>query len=351
MTSAVVEQSPAAPTRSLGWLSGPLDGIIAFGFVPFYLWILTTPLVGDVKAHAYGDAFTAAFAFALAVNWVHRHFVYLLFFGDPQQRARHPRGFWFLPISIVVVVGSYFVWHRAFIAISWILAAWNIWHTLMQRHGIFRAYAARSGVLGGGRRDLALIWSLMAVTLFAVIAFDQWSFSGPAAVAWKQLGFISQHPELQLGLLFASVAVAAVVAAWWLRGELAEKPRTSRLPRLLFLASTLLLLTIVILHGPVVGFLVFSIAHAVEYIAFVHVYTGKRARSDDAPLSIQALGRVVPFVVVTAVLLVSFVALRPIWSWAAVTVYYLTTSALHYLYDGLIWKIRRPEVRAPIVAA
>ncbi len=45
-----------------------------------------------------------------------------------------------------------------------------------------------------------------------------------------------------------------------------------------------------------------------------------------------------------------FVAARQVWTVPLFVVYYTTTSALHYFYDGLIWKMRRPEVRAPIVA-
>ena len=52
----------------------------------------------------------------------------------------------------------------------------------------------------------------------------------------------------------------------------------------------------------------------------------------------------------SAILTVFFVAARQVWTVPLFVVYYKATSALHFFYDGLIWKMRRPEVRAPLVA-
>lgn len=32
-------------------------------------------------------------------------------------------------------------------------------------------------------------------------------------------------------------------------------------------------------------------------------------------------------------------------------VYYTSTSLLHFLFDGWIWKVRKPEVRQPLLDA
>ena len=64
----------------------------------------------------------------------------------------------------------------------------------------------------------------------------------------------------------------------------------------------------------------------------------------------RALGKAVPLVFLSAILLALFAAARQVWAVPLFVVYYKATSALHFFYDGLIWKMRRPEVRAPIVA-
>src|SRR5512134_419439 len=97
MVSAV-----AGSPRPSAWLARPpLDLAMAFGWVPFYVWLLTTPVVGDVTDPAFLPALKLAAVVALSINFVHRHFVYFLFFGDQQQRARHARALWLAPLIVI----------------------------------------------------------------------------------------------------------------------------------------------------------------------------------------------------------------------------------------------------------
>ena len=347
--------------RARGWLhSAAVDAVIAFGWLAFYAWLCTTPLVqlgGTPGDKPYRQAFENAALVALAINFIHRHFVWLLFFGDADQRARHPRAVWLAPVVVVVVAAAKLAPAAAFDAVFILLGAWNIWHTVMQRHGIFRAYAAKSSssssssARGPARRDLALVWSLVLLTAGVVIAFDQDTFWGPAKRAWLGIPFVPAHREAQLAILAVGCLAVVVAGAMWLRGELAASVhvRASRWPRWLFLASTIALLGVFALHGPIVGFIVFSVAHSVEYIVFVHVFTRRRAIAHNPPWGVRLLGRRALLVLVSAVLLGAFALAHEVWTVPLFVVYYAATSALHYLYDGLIWKIRRPEVRAQIV--
>src|SRR5512136_2809294 len=88
--------------RASAWLATPpLDRAMAFGWLPFYAWLRTTPVVGDVANAAFLPALKLAAAVALSVNFVHRHFVYFLFFGDEHQRALHPQALWLAPLIVI----------------------------------------------------------------------------------------------------------------------------------------------------------------------------------------------------------------------------------------------------------
>jgi hypothetical protein len=51
------------------------------------------------------------------------------------------------------------------------------------------------------------------------------------------------------------------------------------------------------------------------------------------------------------VLLTAFILLNDSSNADLYLVYYLGTSLLHFLFDGWIWKVRRPEVRRPFGVA
>src|SRR5262245_12936780 len=124
--------SGVATPRASAWLANaPIDMAMAFGWLPFYAWLLTTPVVGDVTDAAYMLAFKLAVLVALSVSFVHRHFVYLLFFGDRDQRARHPRAMWLAPLLVTAVVVPARLWSLPISeVVAGAIGAWNIWHTL-----------------------------------------------------------------------------------------------------------------------------------------------------------------------------------------------------------------------------
>ncbi len=344
--------------RASAWLANaPIDLAMAFGWLPFYAWLLSTPVVGDVADAAYLPALKLAAVVALSVNFVHRHFVYFLFFGDAQQRARHPRALWLAPLVVIGLVLPTRLWSPpVFAVVAAAFAAWNVWHTLMQRHGIARAYAVKGG--GGlddgahARRDVRLLWALAVCTAVCVVMFRQDTFYGRAdrALAGIHVVVAQEHPSIGWALLAVASLMATAMLIPWVRAEAQASPRVGRAPRLVFWASSLCLLGVFVVHGPIVGYLVFGFAHSIEYILFVYLFSHHRiARGDTAP-SARTFGSAISLVTLSAVLFALFAAARQVWMVPLFVVYYTATSALHYFYDGLIWKMRRPEVRAPIVA-
>ena len=344
--------------RASAWLANaPIDLAMAFGWLPFYAWLLTTPVIGNVSDAAFLPALKLAAVVALSVNFVHRHFVYFLFFGDEQQRALHPRALWMAPLIVIALaLPTRLWWPSGFNVVFGALVAWNIWHTLMQRNGIARAYAVKAG--GGlearvhGRHDLHTLWALAVCTAAYVIMFQQDTFYGRTRPVLLRIHAVvaQEHSEIGWAVLVVAGLFAAATMRAWVRAEAQACPHVGRAPRLVFWASSLALLGIFVVHGPVVGYLVFGFAHSIEYMLFVYLFSHRRIARGETAASARTFGSAVPLITVSVILLALFVAARHVWTVPLFVVYYTVTSALHYFYDGLIWKMRRPEVRAPIVA-
>ena len=117
----------------------------------------------------------------------------------------------------------------------WMLAlivtgAWNIWHTLMQRHGLARIYAAKAR--GGlqtrehGRRDLGLLWSAVVLASAGVLMFRPETFAG-IGNARRMLATLAPLREGVLGwgiLAALALAFGAFAFNWFRHERAAELP-------------------------------------------------------------------------------------------------------------------------------
>ncbi len=188
----------------------------------------------------------------------------------------------------------------------------------------------------------------MAVTACAATLWQARSLEGvPQAI--RLLAIVRPlmaGPTMGVALAVALVVWALAMRRCW-RIERAATP-TARWPRWIFAVSTLALLAIFVVHGPVVGYLVFGVAHSIEYLAFVHQFGEKKYRGVTGSVAALLLGSMRRAPVVLAPLLLGYVFLyRHRFALAYVT-YYATTSVLHYLYDGWIWRLRQPRVMQPL---
>jgi hypothetical protein len=91
-------------------------------------------------------------------------------------------------------------------------------------------------------------------------------------------------------------------------------------------------------------------AHNAEYIAFVHhfgqrKYSAPGRRPSFARLAL-ASGFRAPLVFLSLAGL--FWLVKNYRATEVYLLYYTSTGLLHFLYDGWIWKVRRPSVSAPL---
>lgn len=344
------------PKTNLGWLRGPLwdVGLLSFGWLPFYIWVAVASRGASNWGSSDSQGFAAAVALALALNFVHRQYVLVLVYGDPEARAERPRTYAIAPVIALLLVGGA-VWSRlpmAQLVVLTVLGTWNVWHVIQQRYGLMRVYAGRAG--GGlesretARADKGLLWSSVAVTTCGAALLRARTLDD-VPLATRLLRVVR---PLLAGPVIAVVTAAAVVVwllamrRWW-RMNRASIPK-ARWPRWIFGLSTLALLAIFVVHGPVVGYVVFGVAHSIEYLAFVHQFGEKKFNGGTGSVAAILLGSMRRAPLFLAPLLLGYVFLyRHRFALAYVT-YYATTSVLHYLYDGWIWRLRQPRVARPL---
>jgi hypothetical protein len=340
----------------LGWLRSPLwdAALLAFGWVPFYLWVALNPLEGSNGAVT--SAFRWALLVALALNFLHRHYVLLLVYGDRTVFAERPRAYMFAPFVALAVVATLVLsgLPAGKEVVLGVLGTWNVWHVVQQRYGLLRAYAARAR--GGletrdmSRADFRLIWAGALVTApLVVLAQREALESRPeAALLLSVMGpWIAPRSLFAFAAAFGALFVVALVV--WARREAGARP-SARLPRYVFVASTFALFAIFVIHGPVVGYLVFGVAHSVEYLAFVHHFGERKYKGSASSVAARLLGDVRRAPILLVPIFLAYLLLHAHRFAPAFITYFSATSALHYLYDGWIWRLRQPKVAEPLVA-
>jgi hypothetical protein len=370
--------STLADERALPWVSRPAVDLVGFGWawVPFLLWcVFVLGLDGDwVPGERKADraAFALASFVALGVSYVHRHYTFLLVYGDGETFAERRRAYLLAPVLVFGVLVVF-----ASLPATWVVpvpgiekglppfmiplvitGAWNMWHTMMQRHGIFRVYAGRSdGRLASrahARADLGLMWSSVAVVAVITVLLRAETFTliGNGRRLLAVVGVLREG-GIGLAILAVAVGVWTVFVLRWLRGEFGiAVPWRRRIPRFVFLASTFALLGVFVVFGPVLGFLCFGFQHGLEYLVFLHHF-GRRKFGVDRPEKTGLVATMLRAPALSAPLLITalaalYVLLVGVWDVddsRPYLVYYTGTTALHFLYDGWIWKVRKPEVQ------
>lgn len=261
---------------------------------------------------------------------------------------------------------------RALTAAVFVVAGvWNFWHVYMQKYGILRLYAAKSGapaaVPGYVDRLLVFAWVPLIAT---------WVVPAYRDVALRYFGRARLGLDPTLALIDRIQAVAAPLSALVIVVAVAlflvhERRATGlrNAPRLVMAGGIVALNTCFLVFDPVKVYLAFAFSHAIEYMVFVWAFQRRRYRepSPDAPLLGELLRR--PLLAYGGFILslgAAFVLLkywgrhihplpqaeRPalfghsLATWVSFWTAY--QSLLHFYMDGFLWKIRRPALRASL---
>ena len=326
--------------RSL-WMHSPaMDTLIG------WCWLPIAVVVHVAEPHL--SVVQTMVAVIFLISFAHQPLTLGLVYGDRQQREAHRRLYRWAPLValVLILIGL----NVSLTLVALMAGLWNAEHTLMQRYGVLRIYGRKAGDQHGGlEKPMLIVW------LVAGIAFIG------AFVDLKDL-------ELKLGIdanntravellnpwrtparvLFAVAAVVGVSMAvrWW-RAERSLGPLASNAKHVYALGT--LGLVVAVMVDPIAGVAGYVAAHAIEYFAVVH--RSLRTRTDDAPVARitrtparRAAVYTAYFACIAALVASTFTPYDGrIYAFAI-----LFFGALHILYDGFVWKLRRPNVAASL---
>ena len=336
----LVATGPQVATRRL-WLHGPVADI-ALG----WCWL---PIA--VAVHAAEPQLTTVHSIMGAiflVSFAHQPLTLGLVYGDPAQRHAHRTLYRWAPwIALALILVGLNV---SLSLVALMAGLWNAEHTLMQRYGVMRIYGRKAGDDHGRiEKPMLIVWLVAGIAYIGGYVdlqrmVHKLGFGGTNARSVKLLGDLSSVARV---LFWVAAIVGVGLAVRWLRAERSLGRAASRPKHWYALGTAGLVIAVMV--DPIAGVAGYVAAHAIEYFAVVHM--SLRKRSDTAPVATatRTRGR-------RAAVYVGYFA-------AIAALVYLTRSrfdgrlyafavlffgALHILYDGFVWKLRRPAVAASL---
>jgi hypothetical protein len=296
----------------------------------------------------------------IAVNFAHQVFALPYAFTDARVRIEH-RGLLLVTaglfVSAPILISPRFLDPMVGIAV-----VWQLWHFLCQKFGILRMYAGKAPQEARPPRwvDRLVVCSwlpLMLVHYSSELLGPIMSFSARSApivtLVMIVLVRIRAVVDVPLWMLFGFSVLAFV--GYELRGSPRLTPRLVTLLALVPLAFSLARVP------PVDVLWAFGFQHGIEYMVFVGAFQKRRYRGAETQVTAWARMWRKPawpyaFVggLLCAGLLVESEVGRPAraalqllgasadrWCYAWV----IMASISHFLLDGSLWKMRRPDVR------
>lgn len=329
------------------WIhSAPVDVALAFAWVPFALVARAVSADLDALAVVLGATFLLSF--------LHQPLTLPLVYGDPDQlAARRWLFIWSPVVFIVAIVAGLAV---SLTAVAIVAGLWNAEHTLMQRYGLTRIYGRKAGQSDGGLEKAMLVsWLALALVWIAADSHT------PARVDALPLGetnssglhVLADLRPWALMLLVPTVVVVVGLLVSWARSELLRWQSADANPaKLVYLGATAALFGWMLVD-PVSGFVGYVGAHAIEYFAIVHRALGSRFADGSGGTLGRTMrrpgGRRRFFGAYIAAFVALLVVERAVGGPEVYTFTVLFLGGLHVLYDGFIWKLRRPSVARGLV--
>ena len=342
MDVAVEARSRPARPAPKGWIHGPArDVALMLAWVPFSA---AASIAGSSR-----NALATVVAATLLISLAHQPLTLGLIYGDPAQFGVARRIFTIAPFVLLaaVLVGQ----HISLALVGAVAGLWNAEHTLMQRYGVVRIYGRKAGeATRSDERPMLVSWLVFALTWGAADRRTPTLLARIDLGATNEAGVRVLHslqPWARAALIPAGLALTIAVHRWWrIERNIAAPSR----PKRLYLLTTAVLFAVMVVN-PIVGLIGYVGAHAIEYVVIVHSavgkrYTGPAAESGGVVGSAvrsraRATGCVLAYLVVVATLLG---AVQRFVTPTLASVVLLTVGGMHVLFDGFIWKLRRPVV-------
>jgi len=318
------------------WIKNPLTDSIYFSFgwiVAFLSLLLLEQYTGII------------IVLVLLINYVHRHYTMALVYGQREEFEKRKQFYIYVPI-IAIVVTALSIYFKVFPYLLTVSVLWTMYHSVAQKYGFTRIYSRKAGY-GKGWIDKGILYSWFFYLFFAMLIYEQ-SILLKYQAGRVIVGHLQPYINYITFISYALLVISIIFTLIYIYEEIKNK-KTISIPKNLFVVSTLCIYAI-FFHSLIVGYVVFGFSHAIEYIAFVNIFVGAKYRKK--PESNTFFSRVTKrqwlysglFSVVIVVL--SLIGMKIDQN--AFLIYIVGSSFLHFIYDGLIWKVRHPEVGKPL---
>lgn len=334
--------SVAAPAR--GWLVNPVFDLFFLANAAWPILTLLVMLGSEIVNN------TLTFWQVYLLSTPHRWITLGLVFLDRERFLQRRGAYLSLVFLFVVLVLSVYLSTGTVALLVAVDYLWNAWHFAAQHSGISRIYsrAARPDVKSNGMIEKVLLRTFVLYAIFRVPLSSL--LIEEKGVEW--LTWLRWLVDACQGLdLFMLALPAALLLA-----ELRDF-RRSAFPRFFYLVSVCSLYSGLILgmHFNTDGdldalltglFLSVTVFHATEYLAIVSWSVEKRHGRSKSGLFAYLMPRWGLHLLIFMVILgwsAWMIDMHFLRLWLIVTI---IVSYLHYAYDGMIWKVRRPASAA-----
>jgi hypothetical protein len=282
------------------------------------------------------------------VSFAHQPLTLGLVYGDPAQRDAHRRLYRWAPwvAFALIVVGL----NVSLSTVALMAGLWNAEHTLMQRYGVMRIYGRKAGDDHGRiEKPMLIVWLVAGITYIGGYVdlqrlVHKLGFGGTNARSVRLLGDLT---TVARDIFWVALVVGLVYVARWLRAERRLGSAASRPKHWYALGTAGLVVAVMI--DPIAGVAGYVAAHAIEYFAVVH--SSLRKRADTAPVAraTRTPGRRAAVYSLYFLAIAGLIAVtRAHFDGRLYAFAVLFFGALHILYDGFVWKLRRPAVAASL---
>jgi hypothetical protein len=318
------------------WIKNPLTDSVYFSFG----WIIVFLALVLFQSHI-----GAIVVIVLLFNYVHRHLTMALVYGQKEEFDKRKQVYIYLPI-IAIIVTALSVYFKVFTYLLTLSVLWTMYHSVAQKYGFTRIYSRKAGY-GKSWIDKGILYSWFVYLFFAMLIYER-----STLLKYKAgrviVGNLNSYMDYISTLSYALLAVSIVFTLIYIYEEIKNRKQIS-IPKNIFVISTLGIYAI-FFHSMVVGYIVFGFSHAIEYIAFVNIFVAAKYKKvyDTEKLFKKVSNKQWLYSGLFSVVIVALSLIGMKIDQNAFLIYIVGSSFLHFIYDGLIWKVRQPEVGRPL---
>ena len=327
------------------WVHGALSDVVLG-----WCWLPIAIFVHSIESSVTRTQATMVVIFL--ISFAHQPLTLGLVYGDRQQMSAHRRLYTWAPLATVVLVAIGV--NVSLTLVGLIAGLWNAEHTLMQRYGVLRIYGRKAGDDHGRIEKPMLVLWLVTALLYMGAFVDLPRMAARLGIDQtntRSVNLLGAVSGIAAALFWAAAAASVMLGFIWVRAELRSPASSAQLAKTIYAAGTLGLV-VAVMVDPIAGIAGYVAAHALEYFGVVHSSLRRRALTGDvSAVSVASstpkrrVGLYLAYFLAVGVLIAWSIH---VWGGRLYGFSILFFGALHILYDGFVWKLRKPALAASL---